>query len=86
MRTARPADSVVVLHCLLQQRHRPLGVPAPHRRAPRTANVGLIRLLAAGALDLAPEQVRSFPREAVNEAVAYAVSHGGPFERTALVP
>ncbi len=53
---------------------------------PRAANVGIIRLLASGVLDLAPEHVRSFPLDAVNEAVAYAASHGGPFERTALVP
>ncbi|MFF3504945.1 alcohol dehydrogenase catalytic domain-containing protein [Streptomyces sp. NPDC003247] len=53
---------------------------------PRTANVGIIRLLASGALDLAPERVRSFPLDAVNDAVAYAASHGGPFDRTALTP
>ncbi|MFE3878203.1 alcohol dehydrogenase catalytic domain-containing protein [Kitasatospora sp. NPDC059146] len=53
---------------------------------PRTANVGIIRLLASGALDLAPERVRSFSLDAVNDAVAYAASHGGPFERTVLVP
>ncbi|MDI9835184.1 alcohol dehydrogenase catalytic domain-containing protein [Streptomyces sp. KAU_LT] len=54
--------------------------------APRTANVGLIRLLASGALDLAPERVRSFPLDAVNEAVAYAAAHPGPFDRAALTP
>jgi alcohol dehydrogenase len=53
---------------------------------PRTANVDVIRLVATGALDLAPERVRSFGLDAVNEAVAHAAAHSGPFERTALVP
>ncbi|PWI45123.1 alcohol dehydrogenase [Streptomyces sp. ICBB 8177] len=53
---------------------------------PRAANVGMIRLITSGALDLAPEHVRSFGLDAVNDAVAYAASHGGPFERTVLVP
>ncbi|WP_422070837.1 alcohol dehydrogenase catalytic domain-containing protein [Streptomyces lydicus] len=53
---------------------------------PRRANVGMVRLLASGALDLAPERVRSFPLDAVNDAVAYAAAHGGPFDRTVLIP
>jgi NADPH:quinone reductase-like Zn-dependent oxidoreductase len=53
---------------------------------PRTANAGIIRLLTSGALDLAPERVRSFGLDAVNEAVAYAAEHSGPFDRTALTP
>ncbi|MET9494375.1 zinc-binding alcohol dehydrogenase family protein [Streptomyces sp. NPDC006552] len=53
---------------------------------PRTANVGIIRLLASGALDLAPERVRSFGLDAVNEAVAHAAAHRGPFDRTVLTP
>lgn len=53
---------------------------------PRTANVGIIRLVASGALDLAPERVRSFRLAAVNDAVSYAASHSGPFDRTALTP
>ncbi|MFI0787471.1 alcohol dehydrogenase catalytic domain-containing protein [Streptomyces lydicus] len=53
---------------------------------PRAANVGIIRLLASGALDLAPERVRRFPLDAVNDAVAYAAAHGGPFDRTVLTP
>ncbi|MBQ0851785.1 zinc-binding alcohol dehydrogenase family protein [Streptomyces sp. BH-SS-21] len=53
---------------------------------PRTANVGIIRLLASGALDLAPERVRSFGLDAVNDALAYAAAHGGPFDRTTLTP
>ena len=54
--------------------------------APRTANVGLIRLLASGALDLAPERLRSFSLDAVNEAVSHAAALPGPFDRTALTP
>jgi alcohol dehydrogenase len=53
---------------------------------PRTANAGIIRLLASGTLDLAAERIRSFGLDAVNDAVAYAASHGGPFDRTALTP
>lgn len=53
---------------------------------PRTANTGLIRLLAAGTLDLGPERVRSFGLDAVNDAVAYAAVHSGPFDRTVLLP
>ncbi len=53
---------------------------------PRTANVGIIRLLASGALDLAPERVRAFGLDAVNEAVTYAAEHGGPFDRASLTP
>ncbi|MFE2407568.1 alcohol dehydrogenase catalytic domain-containing protein [Kitasatospora sp. NPDC059408] len=53
---------------------------------PRTANIGIIRLLTSGTLDLAPERVRSFTLDAVNDAIAYAAAHGGPFDRTSLVP
>ncbi|MFJ4624697.1 alcohol dehydrogenase catalytic domain-containing protein [Streptomyces sp. NPDC088812] len=53
---------------------------------PRTANAGIIRLLASGTLDLAPERVRSFGLDAVNDAIAYAAAHGGPFDRTSLTP
>ncbi|KOV60731.1 alcohol dehydrogenase [Streptomyces sp. MMG1121] len=53
---------------------------------PRSANVGMIRIIVSGALDLALERVRTFPLDAVNDAVAYAATHGGPFDRTALTP
>ncbi|MFJ5534742.1 alcohol dehydrogenase catalytic domain-containing protein [Streptomyces sp. NPDC093261] len=52
---------------------------------PRAANVGMIRLIASGALDLDLERVRTFRLDAVDEAVEYA-AHGGPFERTILTP
>ncbi|MFF1922873.1 alcohol dehydrogenase catalytic domain-containing protein [Streptomyces sp. NPDC058221] len=53
---------------------------------PRTANVGIIRLLASGAPDLAHERNRSFALDDVNSAVTYAAAHGGPFDRTVLTP
>jgi NADPH:quinone reductase-like Zn-dependent oxidoreductase len=53
---------------------------------PRSANVGMIRIIASHALDLGPERVRTFPLAAVNEAVEYAAAHGGPFDRTVLTP
>ncbi|MGA6153785.1 alcohol dehydrogenase catalytic domain-containing protein [Stenotrophomonas sp. NPDC087984] len=53
---------------------------------PRSANVGMIRLIASGALDLGLERVRTFGLDAVNEAVTYAAMHSGPFDRTVLTP
>ncbi|MCB5908867.1 alcohol dehydrogenase catalytic domain-containing protein [Streptomyces pinistramenti] len=53
---------------------------------PRSANVGLIRLIASRALDLGIERVRTFRLDAVNDAVEYAAAHGGPFDRTVLTP
>ncbi|MFJ5990373.1 alcohol dehydrogenase catalytic domain-containing protein [Lentzea sp. NPDC092896] len=53
---------------------------------PRTANVGMIRLVAAGALDLGPERNTGFGLGRVNDAVTYAAAHGGPFDRTVLTP
>jgi NADPH:quinone reductase-like Zn-dependent oxidoreductase len=53
---------------------------------PRPANVGLIRLAASGILDLDPDRVTSFALDQVNEAVAHAAAHPGPFDRTALTP
>jgi alcohol dehydrogenase len=53
---------------------------------PRSANVGIIRLAASGALDLSGDRVRTFGLEDVNEAVAYAAAHPGPFDRTVLMP
>jgi len=52
----------------------------------RPANLGMIRLIASGALDLAPETVRTFELAQVNEAVEHAAEHPGPFDRTVLTP
>ncbi|WP_433567016.1 alcohol dehydrogenase catalytic domain-containing protein [Nocardia sp. CA-151230] len=53
---------------------------------PRTANVGMIRLIASGALDLTPEHITRFDLDQVNDAVTHAAAHGGPFDRTILTP
>ncbi|MEU4521576.1 zinc-binding dehydrogenase [Amycolatopsis sp. NPDC024027] len=53
---------------------------------PRTANAGMIRLVATGALDLAPERVTRFGLDRAGDAVAHAAAHGGPFDRTVLTP
>ncbi|MFJ8958695.1 zinc-binding dehydrogenase [Lentzea sp. NPDC102401] len=53
---------------------------------PRTANVGMIRLIASGALDLVPERNARFGLDQVNDAVTHAAAHGGPFDRTILTP
>ncbi len=53
---------------------------------PRTANIGMIRLIATGALDLASEDITRFNLDQVNDAVTYAAEHGGPYDRTVLTP
>lgn len=53
---------------------------------PRSANTGLIRLVDSGALDIGADQLTTFPLEQVNEAVAHAAAHPGPFDRTVLTP
>ena len=53
---------------------------------PRTANHRLIQMIRSGALDLGHEVVTTFRLRQVNEAVAYAAAHGGPFDRTVLLP
>ncbi|GGU50922.1 hypothetical protein GCM10010178_49620 [Lentzea flava] len=53
---------------------------------PRTANVGMIRLIASGALDIAADRITRFDLDQVNDAVTYAAAHGGPFDHTILIP
>ncbi|KJK35277.1 alcohol dehydrogenase [Lentzea aerocolonigenes] len=53
---------------------------------PRTANIGMIRLIATGALDLTSEGVTRFNLDQVNDAVTCAAEHSGPYERTVLTP
>ncbi|MFD4669663.1 alcohol dehydrogenase catalytic domain-containing protein [Lentzea sp. NPDC058450] len=53
---------------------------------PRRANVGMIRLIASGALDLTAERITRFGLDRINEALAHAAANGGPFDRTVLVP
>jgi alcohol dehydrogenase len=52
----------------------------------RTANHRLIKMIRSGVLDLRHEAVTTFQLSQVNEAVAYAAAHGGPFDRTVLLP
>ena len=53
---------------------------------PRTANIGMIRLIATGTLDLTSEDITRFHLDQVNDAVTYAAEHGGPYDRTVLTP
>ena len=53
---------------------------------PRTANQQMIHLIRSGVLDLSHEQVTTFGLEDVNKAVEFAAGHGGPFDRTVLLP
>lgn len=53
---------------------------------PRTANQRLIQLIRSGVLDVRHETVTTFPLGQVNEAIAYAAAHSGPFDRTVLLP
>jgi alcohol dehydrogenase len=53
---------------------------------PRPANVGMIRLIASGALDLTSETIATFDLDAVDAAITHAAEPGGPYERTVLTP
>jgi alcohol dehydrogenase len=53
---------------------------------PRIANHQLIQMIRSDVLTLDHERVTTFPLAAANEAVAYAAAHGGPFDRTVLLP
>ncbi|SHH40930.1 alcohol dehydrogenase [Jatrophihabitans endophyticus] len=46
----------------------------------------LLAMVRSGVLDLAGDDVTTFPLDDVAAAVAHAAAHGGPFERTVLVP
>lgn len=53
---------------------------------PRSANLGMIRLIESSAIDLEAERTERFGLDKVNDAIAYAAAHGGPFDRTILTP
>jgi NADPH:quinone reductase-like Zn-dependent oxidoreductase len=53
---------------------------------PRSANVGMIQLAGSGLLDLAQERITTFALDEINEAIAHAAAHPGPFDRTILTP
>ncbi len=59
-----------------------------HRRSmyPREAVARLAGLVRSGLLDLRHYDVASFELEAVNEAVAHAAAHAGPFRMTVVRP
>ncbi len=41
-------------------------------------------LIRAGLIDLDAQEVKTFPLEQANEAVAYAAAHSGPSQVTVL--
>ena len=53
---------------------------------PREAVAGMVGLIRAGLLDLAHFDVTEFELEDVNDAVAHAAAHAGPFKLTVLKP
>ncbi len=53
---------------------------------PREANLGLIRLVRSGLLDLGHYAVADFDLDHANDAVAHAAAHGGPFKTTVIRP
>jgi NADPH:quinone reductase-like Zn-dependent oxidoreductase len=53
---------------------------------PRSVNVGMIQLAESGLLDLAQERITTFGLDEINEAIAHAAAHPGPFDRTILTP
>lgn len=53
---------------------------------PPEANLGLIRLVRSGLLDLGHFAVADFDLDHANDAVAHAAAHGGPFTMTVIRP
>ena len=53
---------------------------------PRHANVGMIKLVRSGLVDLTHWQVTAFDLDHANEAVSHASTHGGPFQLDVLQP
>lgn len=53
---------------------------------PPQATLGLVGLVRAGLLQLEQYEVTRFGLDRVNEAVAHAAAHGGPFRMTVLQP
>jgi len=70
-------------HCVghhAQQHHhtRPVDVSE--------ANIRLIGLVRSGLLNLSNFQVTDFDLDGVNEAVAHAAAHAGPFKLSVIRP
>lgn len=53
---------------------------------PREATNRLVGLVRAGLLKLEDFEVTAFGLDRINEAVAHAAAHGGPFRRTVVTP
>jgi alcohol dehydrogenase len=51
---------------------------------PREALATMVGMVRAGLIDLGHHTVKTFPLDRVNEAVAHAAAHAGPFSRTVL--
>ena len=52
----------------------------------REATTRLAALIRAGLLDLAQFEVKTFPLDDINKAVAHAAANAGPFKRTVILP
>jgi len=50
------------------------------------ANIRLIGLVRSGLLNLSNFQVTDFDLDGVNEAVAHAAAHAGPFKLSVIRP
>ena len=53
---------------------------------PREATTRLAALIRAGLLDSAQFEVKTFPLDDINKAVAHAAANAGPFKRTVILP
>lgn len=53
---------------------------------PRPANIGLIKMIRSGVLDISHERVTTFPLARANDAVRFAAACNDPFHRTVLCP
>ena len=53
---------------------------------PAAANVGMVRLIRSGLVDLSQWETRTFSLDQANEAVAAAAANGGPFKFVAITP
>lgn len=53
---------------------------------PRAANIGLIKMIRSGVLDISHERVTTFSLARANDAVRFAAACNDPFHRTVLCP
>ena len=65
-----------------------LGMELTLRRSlwfPRRAAAVMLRMIAAGTLDLSPLKPAAFPLDQVNDAIAAAAGRPGGFEHVAII-